>query len=183
MTQREPLVIRACAAQKFTNFFHLTFGLGNRFQRRICVKLTGLNALQQTALKRPTTFRTIVINPAKLAIETATRLRESLLAAFFLQRQPKFSQPFGVIALAQFHVGKQDTIAAQAALRAKLRNGVGWKIFIHCGLSIITPLPAGGHPLPARRGEGRGEGFVHFAYLIPNFIATDVSDISAAART
>jgi hypothetical protein len=120
MTQRESPIIRIYAAQKFTNLFHLTFGLGNRFQRRICAKLTSLNALQQTTFKCPATRGTLCINPAKLAIETGARLRECPLAAFFIQRQPKFSQSLDVIAFAQFHVGKQDAVAAQATLRAKL---------------------------------------------------------------
>jgi hypothetical protein len=111
-------------AQKLANFFHLTLGLGNYFQRRIRVKLTGLNALQQTALKRPATFRTFVVNPAKRAIETGARLRESLLVAFFSQRQPKFSQPLGVVALAQFHIGKQNAIAAKPAVGTELVNAV-----------------------------------------------------------
>ena len=124
MTQREPLVIRARAAQKLANLFRLTPGLSNRFQCRVCVKLTGLNALQQTALKRPATFRTPGVNPAKPAIKTGARLRESLLAAFFHQRQSKISKPLRVITFSQFHVGKQNTIAAQPALRTELVNAV-----------------------------------------------------------
>ena len=124
MTQRKSRVIRTRAAQKFTNIFHLTFGLGDRFQRRICAKLTSLDALQQTAFKRPATFWTIPIYPAKPPIETGAGLRKSLLAAFFLQRQPKFSQSFGIVATAQFHICKQNAIAAQPALGTKLVNAV-----------------------------------------------------------
>ena len=124
MTQRQSLVIRIHAAQKFTNFFHLMFGLGNRFQHRICAKLTSLNALQQTTIKCPATFRTLRINPAKRAIETGARLRKSLFAAFLLQRQPEFSQSLDVIAFSQFHVGKQNAIAAQAAVGTELVNAV-----------------------------------------------------------
>jgi hypothetical protein len=120
LTQRESPVIRTRTAQKFTNFFRLTFGLGNRFQRRICAKPTSLNALQQTTFKCPATHGTLRINPAQRSIETGARLHESPLAAFFLQRQPKFSQSLGVIALSQFHVGKQDPIAAQTAVGTKL---------------------------------------------------------------
>jgi cell wall assembly regulator SMI1 len=83
-----------------------------------------LNALQQATLKRPATHGTLIVNPAKRAIKTGARLRKSLLAAFFHQGQPKFSQPFGVIAIAQFHVGKQNAVAAQPALWTELFNAV-----------------------------------------------------------
>ena len=86
----------------------------------IKLKLAGLNALQQAAFKCPATFRTLGVNPAKRAIETGARLCESLLAAFLHQRQPQFSQTLGIIALLQFHVGKQYAVAAQAAVGTKL---------------------------------------------------------------
>jgi hypothetical protein len=124
LTQRESIIIRFRAAQNLANYFHLTRGLGNRFQCRTRVKFAGLNALQQTALKRPATFRPLVVNPAKPAIKTGTRLRESPMAPFFLQRQSEFTQVFRVITFSQFHIGKQNAVAAQPALRAKLRNKI-----------------------------------------------------------
>jgi hypothetical protein len=38
---------------------------------------------------------------------------------------------------------------------------------MHTDLKKKSPHLAGGHPLPAKRGEGRGEGRVHFIRVNP----------------
>jgi hypothetical protein len=162
LTQRESFVIRTRRAQKFANFFHLTFGLGNCSQRRARAKFAGLNALQQTTLKRPATFRTPGVNPAQLSIKTGARLCESLLTACFLQRQPQFSQPLDIIALSQFHVGKQNAVAAQPAIRAKLRNSISRRIFNRCALFAFHPLS----PPNGERDGARGSFTSHIKYRL-----------------
>jgi hypothetical protein len=83
-----------------------------------------LDAFQQTAFEGPAILRPAGINPAKGAVETGAGLWKSRLTGFLPQRQPKFCEPPGIVALLQSHVGEQDAVATQAALRAKLCDKV-----------------------------------------------------------
>jgi hypothetical protein len=79
---------------------------------------TRRHPLHQAAFKPAALRGPVGVDPAKSAIEVGARLRKRQLAGpFFHQGQAGFSQPSRVIARAQFHIGEQRAVAAQAAAR------------------------------------------------------------------
>jgi len=82
--------------------------------------------LQQPAIKLPAPLRTVGINPAQLAVEAGTRLREGEFAfPLFLQAETQANQLFRVIASAQFHIRKQRAVATKSASRTERGDGSG----------------------------------------------------------
>jgi hypothetical protein len=54
-------------------------------------------------------------------------LGERALHPFLFERHSEVNQSSGVVALLQFHIGKKDAVAAQAAIRTKLFDAIHFK--------------------------------------------------------
>ena len=124
LDQCQLFIVLTKSLQQPAHLCHPASGFGNGFQRRFRFQFTGLDAFQQTTFKRPAIRGPFRINPAQRAAKTGARLGKSLFTALLFQRQSKFGQLSGVIALLQLHVGKQNAVAAQAALRTELGNKI-----------------------------------------------------------
>jgi hypothetical protein len=124
MGQRQAFIRLAGCAQKPPHFLHKPESFINPFQCGFHFHVAALDALEQTTFKRPAAHGPAAVNLAELSVETGAGLGKDSLRALLFERQAESNQAPRVIVLLQLHVGKQNAVAAQAAVRTKLFNTV-----------------------------------------------------------
>jgi len=98
--------------------------VGNALQGGGRGHCAGLDAFEQATFKRRTAFGSVGVNFAQLPVKTPARLDERAFHSLLFEAHSEVNQPSGVVALLQFHVCEQHAVAAQAAVGAKLQNGI-----------------------------------------------------------
>jgi hypothetical protein len=82
-----------------------------------------LHSLEEAALEGPATRRPIGVNTAKLPFQSGTGLRQETLLSWSRGRKAKGLEEFRRILVRELQVRENNSVAAHAAGRAKLRGG------------------------------------------------------------